>query len=70
MRHLTRAMAAEGKICYATCSQTASIPMSYVLKLAMANYPDASGEPKTFVEAVHHWLLCEVLNAVDAHTIL
>lgn len=62
-------MASEGKISYATCFQSACIPISYALKLAEASYPDPSGEPKSFVEAVHHWLVCEILNAVGAHTI-
>ena len=63
-------MAAEGKISYATCSQSAYIPISYTVKLAKASYPDPRGEPKCFIDAVHHWLLCEILNAVGTHTIL
>lgn len=69
MHRLGSVMASEGKILYASCFQTVWIPISYVLKLVEARYPDPSGEPRTFIEAVHHWLLCEVLNAVGSHTI-
>ena len=54
MHCLGSVMASEGKILYATCFQTFWIPVSYVLKLAEARYPNPSGEPRTFINAVHH----------------
>ena len=62
-------MASDGKVSYEMCFQTVWISISYILKLAEASYPDPSGKPRKFLEAVHHWLLCEVLNTVGSHTI-
>ena len=28
-----------------------------------------SGEPKTFIKVVNHWILCEILNTIGSHTI-
>ena len=67
--HLGSVMASKGKFSYATCFQSVYIPISYVLRLAKATYPDPSGEPESFVEAVQHWILCEILNAIGAHMI-
>ena len=67
---IAQVMASEGKISYGTCFQITMLPITYVLKLARAHYPDPSGEPGSFVEAVYHWLLCEILNAIGSHTIV
>ena len=67
--HFGLVMASKGKVSYTMCFQTVWIPISYILKLVEASYPDPSSEPRNFLEAVHHWLLCEVLNTVGSHTI-
>ena len=46
IHHLALAMATEGKISYATCSQSAYILISYMVKLAKTSYPDPRGKPK------------------------
>ena len=63
-------LAAQGKICFRTCFQRALLPVSYVLGLASVTYPAPGGEPRTFREAVDHWLLCEFLCAIGSHSML
>lgn len=61
-------MLAHGKVCFRTCYQRASLPASYILKLAEQHYP--TPEFKNFQDAFDQWFLCEVLNAIGNHTIL
>ena len=63
-------LAAQGKISFRTCFQKALLPLSYVLTLASAAYPDPGGEPKTFRDAVDHWLFCEILSAIGSHSMM
>jgi hypothetical protein len=64
-----QAMIREGKINFKTCFSKVLIPASYFVRLALAQQSssDASG-PSSFRDAVDHWLLCEVLNAIGNHT--
>ena len=64
------AMLAEGKIAFKTCSRHVRIPASYFARLSQISYEDRSEEPKSLEDAVHHWLLCETLNAIGQHSIL
>ncbi|KAJ7160827.1 hypothetical protein C8R46DRAFT_1223166 [Mycena filopes] len=62
-----------GKIAFRTCFRSARIPVSYLLKLSSASYPaqDEAGndiEPFTLEQAIHHWLLMEILGGVGDHT--
>ena len=43
---------------------------SYVLTLTSAAYPGPGGEPKTFRDAVDHWLLCKILSAIGSHSMM
>jgi hypothetical protein len=61
-------MAHNGKIGFRTCTQTVLIPTSYIIRLASTLY-SASTEPHSFSDAIDHWLLCEILNAIGNHTI-
>jgi hypothetical protein len=61
------AMIREGKINFKTCFSKALIPASYFIYLARQSSSDTSG-PSTFRDAVDHWLLCEILNAIGNHT--
>lgn len=63
-------MLAEGKICFKTCSRQVRIPASYFARLSETAYEGRSNEPKSIEEAVHHWLLCEILNGIGQHSIL
>lgn len=63
------AMLANGKICFKTCLKEARVPLSWLVKLAGIPY-STNMEPSSFSAAVHHWLLCECLNAIGSHSIL
>ena len=63
------AMLASGKICFRTCLKEARLPLSWLVKLAGHQY-SGDAEPSSFHAAVHHWLLCECLNAIGSHSIL
>lgn len=62
-------MALEGKISFRTCYRQARAPASYLAKLANRRY-SPNHEPHSFHDAVHHWLLCETLNAIGYHTMI
>lgn len=40
------------------------------LTLTLAAYPAAGGEPKSFRDAVDHWLLIECLSAIGSHSMI
>jgi hypothetical protein len=61
-------MIRNGKVSFKTCYQTALIPASYVIHLASEDYANDT-EPGSFREALHHWFLCEILNAIGNHTV-
>ena len=63
-------LASRGKITFRTYFQKALLPLSYVLTLASAAYPAPGGEPKTFRDAVDHWLMIESLNDIGNHFML
>ena len=63
-------LASQGKIAFRTCFQRAFLPLSYVLTLASVAYPAAGGEPKSFRDAVDHWLLIECLSAIGSHSMI
>ena len=61
---MAQVMAPKGKISYGTeCVSPHQLHPE-------AHYPGPDGEPKSFVDPVHHWLLCEILNVIGSHTIL
>ena len=41
---IAQVMASEGKISYGTCFQITMLPITYILKLTRAHYPNPSGE--------------------------
>lgn len=61
-------MMQQGKISFRTCLRTASIPYTYLLSLATAEYPSEKGP--SFDVAFQHWFLCECLGAIGGHTFL
>jgi hypothetical protein len=61
------AMIAEGRISFKTCFCKALIPASYVIRLAKRSRE--AGDLSVFRRAIHHWLLCETLNAIGNHTV-
>ncbi|KAF8230858.1 hypothetical protein L208DRAFT_1473398, partial [Tricholoma matsutake] len=62
-------MLENGKICFRTCLKEARLPLSWLVKLACHRY-SGDVEPSSFHAAVHHWLLCECINAIGSHSIL
>lgn len=62
-------MLKEGKISFKTCSRQVRIPASHFATLSLQVY-DPSLEPSSLENAVHHWLLVEILNAIGNHSIL
>lgn len=64
-------MLQSGKICFRTCFRQAYIPLSYLVTLADTQYhTDSDHAPRTFQQAVDHWLLCECLSAIGGHSVL
>jgi hypothetical protein len=61
-------MMRHGKVSFKTCYHTAHIPASYIIQLAAMDYSNDT-EPGSFRDAVHDWLLCEILNAIGNHTV-
>jgi hypothetical protein len=62
-------MVAEGKICFKTCYAQARIPASHLVSMAQALYSPNAG-PQTLHDAIHHWLLVEILTAIGNHSIV
>ena len=63
------ALAAQGKIRFATCEQSVTIPVSFLVHLLKADYNE-SKESTSCTDAINNWLLLELLNAVRGHTLL
>jgi len=66
-----RAMVAEGKICFKTCSKQMKIPAPYLFKLATQEYPTPGPLSfDSFSQAFEHWILTECLASIGSHSIL
>jgi hypothetical protein len=62
------ALLVEGKIVFHTCYHQVEVPATYLVRIMRA--PHANGDTNSVSNAVHHWFLTEVLNAIGNHTIL
>ena len=61
-------MLAQEKISFRTCTYHARIPISYLTALAKATY-SSEVEPHSLQDAIHHWLLVEIIGAIGGHTV-
>jgi len=61
-------MLAQGKICFKTCFHQARILISHIATLAQATYSHET-ELHTLQDAIHHWLLVEIIGAIGGHTV-
>jgi hypothetical protein len=66
-QNLRAAMIAEGKVSLKTCFCKVLIPASHIVRLALRASPHV--DVSVFRNAVNHWLLCELLNAIGNHTV-
>ena len=62
-------LASQGTLSYRTCVRCVLIPASYILTLVNNDY-DLQTEPRTFPNAVDHWLLVQILSVIGFHTTL
>ncbi|KAK7012389.1 hypothetical protein R3P38DRAFT_3279919 [Favolaschia claudopus] len=63
---LRPALLASGTVSFRTCFLEARIPASFLLKAARATYPTTEAPTRRLF--IHHWLLCQSLNGIAAHT--
>jgi hypothetical protein len=59
-------MIESGKINFRTCFSKTLIPATFII--GIASHFSSSGSTD-FQNAIDHWLLCEVLNAIGNHTV-
>ncbi|KAJ3926509.1 MAG: hypothetical protein NXY57DRAFT_966457 [Lentinula lateritia] len=58
-----------GTCSFRTCLRKMHIPASYLIKLLKADYSPHS-EPATAYQAIHNWLLLQILEAIGDYTII
>ncbi|KAJ4484333.1 hypothetical protein C8J55DRAFT_488254 [Lentinula edodes] len=58
-----------GTCSFRTCLREMRIPASYLIRLLNANYSPQS-EPATAYQAIHNWLLLQILEAIGDYTII
>ncbi|KAJ7080144.1 hypothetical protein B0H15DRAFT_804135 [Mycena belliarum] len=63
---LLPAMLSGGTFSLRTCFLECRIPASFLLAAAQASYTE--NEPRCRRDFIHHWLLCQSLNAIENHT--
>ncbi|KAJ4467376.1 hypothetical protein C8J55DRAFT_565241 [Lentinula edodes] len=58
-----------GTCSFRTCLREMRIPASYLIQLLKADYSPRS-EPATAYQAIHNWLLLQILEAIGDYTII